>query len=61
VERVGAAAINWEKGRGLARVGKGGLPSIGSRSKAPPRSPIWAPDSSGKNAKRSTVSLRNAS
>ena len=36
----GATATNWEKGRGLARVGKGGLPSIGSRSKAQTRSPI---------------------
>jgi hypothetical protein len=46
---------NWEE-RGSARVGEGGLPSIGSRLKARTRSPILAPDPSGKNAKRSTVS-----
>jgi hypothetical protein len=38
---MGGGGCNpWEKGRGLARVGKGGLPSIGSRSKARTRFPI---------------------
>jgi hypothetical protein len=57
VERVGVAATIREKERGSARVGEERrLPSIRSRSMAQTRSPIWAPDPSGKNAKRSTVS-----
>jgi hypothetical protein len=36
----GAAATNWEKGRGRLGLGRGVLPSIGSRSKARTRSPI---------------------
>jgi hypothetical protein len=37
----GGGYNNWEKERGSARVGKeGGVPTIGSRSKARTRSPI---------------------
>ena len=46
-----------EGGGGCNQLGRrrGGLPSTGLRSMAQTRSPLWAPDPSGKNAKRSTV------
>jgi hypothetical protein len=58
-EREGGGRLQPQlgRGRGAARVGeeRGGLPSTGSRSMAQTRSPLEAPDPSGKNAKRSTV------
>jgi hypothetical protein len=36
----GGGCNKWGEGEGSARVGKGGLPSIGSRSKVQTHSPI---------------------
>jgi hypothetical protein len=56
----GGGCNNWEKGRGLARVGKG-APIHRIEIKGPNTLSHLSSRPQQKNAKRSTVSLRNAS
>jgi hypothetical protein len=60
VER-GGGCNNWEKGRGSARVGKRGAPIHRIEIKGPNTLSHLSSRPQRKNAKRSTVSLRNAS
>jgi hypothetical protein len=62
VERGGVGCNNWEKERGSARVGKEGGSHPSDQDLRPEHAlPSELPTPAEKNAKRSTVSLRNAS